>query len=147
MTTVTRNCEYSGCDVIFTPVREHQRFCSPKCRVYASRYDTDGGPSVRPAAGIEPADESIGAALQAARNFTPIVIPDHKTVAAIRVRRPVTDPNLWEVAVPANSVIAAGRIHEALSSHIGDLMALANRLGEQAGFPRLVLQTRAARRK
>jgi hypothetical protein len=146
MTTVTRNCEY--CNAEFEPARDHQRFCSTKHRVYASRYGADYGKPAQPAGPAgPPADESIAAALQAARNFTPVGIPDHKTVAAIKVSRQAgPDPNLWKVTMPGGSTVAAGRIHQALTSHIGDMIALANKLGAEAGEPHLVLQTRAARK-
>lgn len=146
MTTVTRNCEY--CNAEFKAVRPHQRFDTTKCRVYASRYGASyGNPASITRAGPEPADESVGAALEAARRFTPVTIADHKTVAAIRVHRPTADPNLWKITVPPNSGIAAGKIHAALVAHAGDLVSLANRLGSQIGEPLYTLRTQPTRKR
>ena len=65
MVTDSRNCEQ--CGVLFTPRREHARFCSARCRVawnraerswdcpcHGSRFAPDGavlqGPAVQPLA-------------------------------------------------------------------------------------------------
>ena len=46
---------------------------------------------------------------------------------------------------PSTSALAATKIHEALVSHIGDLLTLANKLGQAAGEPQLVIGTRRKR--
>jgi hypothetical protein len=123
-----------------------QRFCSTKCRVYASReglYATTAGTKKHPADPDE--DTSIAAALRAAEAFTPVPIADHKTVAAIKVRRHRADPASWEVTVPKTSALAAAKIRETLMEHIGDLVMLANKLGQVTEEPLLVLHTRKRR--
>lgn len=136
------------CGAPFEARRPHAEFCSDKCRVYYHLYDQyDAAPAAGHSADPGPTDESIGAALAAARSFTPVTIADHKTVAAIRVSRPGPDPNDWKVSVPANSAVAAGRIYDALFNHIGDLVSLANKLGAEADKPRVKLQTVASRKK
>jgi hypothetical protein len=142
MTTVTRNCDY--CNEPFKPVRDHQRFCSTRHRVYANRYGAEYGHTVSasaPANG-QPADHSIGAALAAARDGCPVHIAETKTVAAIRIERPGPDPNHWIAHVPPNSSGAAGKIHGDLINQIGDLIALANKLGAANGEPLYSLRTK-----
>ena len=145
MATVTRNCEY--CNAEFAAVRDHQRFCSNKHRVYASRYGAEfGGPSpAAKVARVGPADQTIAAALAAARAFTPVPIADHKTVAAIRVERPGPDPMSWSATIPKGSVNAAAQIHARLVDHAGDLITLANKLGERIGEPKHSVRTGARR--
>jgi hypothetical protein len=145
MTPVTRNCEY--CNAEFVPARDHQRFCSTTHRVYANRYGANYGQTAEQPATDAAADESIAAALTAARSFTPVKIADHKTVAAIKISRPAADPNLWAAHVPPNSAIAAGKIHGDLIAHIGDLISLANKIGDEIDAPRHHLQTRSQRKQ
>src|SRR5450755_2637568 len=140
MVTDTRFCEY--CNETFEPARAHQRFCSNLCRLHGFRYGAIQ-PIAKPDA-PEPADTSISAAMQAAEAFTPITIPDHKTVDAIKVKRSAADPNLWTVTVPPNSAIAAVKIHQALTMRIQDLASFANKLGASIGEPRLIVQTRTS---
>ena len=147
MTTVTRNCEY--CNEPFTPtpgpMAAKQRFCSTKHRVYASREGLYRDTTTK-AKGEADSDTSITAALNAARNCTPVPVADHKTVAAIRVERKRADPGSWVVTVPKTSTLAATEIHEALTAHIGDLLTLCNLLGQACDEPHLVINTRTRRR-
>jgi hypothetical protein len=147
MATETRFCEY--CNAGFEPARSHQRFCSNICRLHDFRYGGPSGntPADKTAAESGPADTTISSAIRAAEAFTPIVIGDHKTTAAIKVGRAGPDPNAWTVTVPPNSAIAATKIHQELTMRIQDLTAFANKLGAQIGEPRIVLQTRTARTK
>jgi hypothetical protein len=146
MTTVTGNntaiCEY--CERPFTRLRRHGRFCSVKCRVYASRHGT----SIRPPSGLpcseEQSDESIGAAILAAHAFTPIVVPDTKAAAAIQIERPDPAPNKWIITVPSASSVVAGEIHQQLVQRIDDLCSFANVLGAEIRQPRQQRRTGAA---
>jgi hypothetical protein len=123
-----------------------QRFCSTKHRVYASREGV--GPNVhRKAADPDDADTSITAAIRAAEAYTQIPIADTKTVAGIRIERLRADPATWKVTIPSGSVTAAAKIHQALHDHIGDLVTLANLLSGPIEEPRLVIQTRAQKRR
>jgi hypothetical protein len=124
-----------------------QRFCSTNHRVYASREglyaDTaDKRPNI-----AADSDTSIAAALSAAQAFTPVHLADTKTVASIRVERGSADPVTWKVTVPSGSTVAAGKIYQALASHIGDLVTLANKLGQAADEPQLVINTRTRRKR
>lgn len=143
MTPETRFCEY--CNESFEPARSHQRFCSNLCRLHDFRYG--GSPRTATAGTVAPeaADTTISAAIKAAEAFTPITIADHKTVTAMQITRPTPDPNTWTVTVPANSAVAATKIHQELVMRIGDLAAFANKLGAQIDEPRIVLQTRSAK--
>jgi hypothetical protein len=125
---------------------ERQRFCCVNHRTYFHRegLSVDDGAD-RPRREHYEDDTSIATALQAAQMFTPVPIADHKTVAAIRVERKGADPVTWDVKVPSNSAVAATRIYEALTAHIGDLLTLANKLGAAAGEPLLVIGTRRKR--
>ena len=116
-----------------------QRFCCTAHRVYASREGLYAG------ATETDADYSVAAALAAAQAFTPVPIADHKTVAAIRVDRKRPDPAMWTVTMPSWSVLAAAKIYQALHEHIGDLVTLANKLGQAAGEPLLVISARSRR--
>jgi hypothetical protein len=122
-----------------------QRFCSTKHRIYASREGLYADTADRKTSSESEADTSVAAALRAAQAFTPVPVPDHKTVAAIRVVRKRADPGTWEVTMPSTSTLAAVKIHQALREHVDDLLALANKLGQAAGEPLLVLHTRRKR--
>jgi hypothetical protein len=130
MTPVTRNCEY--CNEPFEPtpgpMASKQRFCCTKHRVYASRDGLYADTADHKPGAETEQDTSISAALRAADAFTPVHIADHKTVAAIKIRRRHKDPSTWEATIPPNSTLAASKIREALVSHIGDLITLANKL-------------------
>jgi hypothetical protein len=123
-----------------------QRFCCTKHRIYANREGLYADTAVKKTGSGADGDHSVAAALSAAQAFTPVHIADHKTVAAIRIKRHRADPGTWEVTMPSTSALAAGKIHEALRNHIDDLLTLANKLGQAAGEPLLVLQTRARKR-
>ena len=148
MTSVTRNCEY--CNELFTPtpgpMAVKQRFCSTKHRVYASREGIGPNTAARKPISDDDADTSIATAIRAAEAFTNVPIADTKTVAAIRVERKSADPATWEVTVPSGSITAATKIHQALVTHIGDLVTLANNLGRAADEPQLVISTRRRKR-
>jgi len=122
-----------------------QRFCSTKHRVYASREGLYANTAADKPKTEDEGDTSITAALAAAHAFTTVPIADHKTVAAIRIMRRRPDPSSWDITVPAASKLAATKIHEALTAHIGDLLMLANKLGAAAGEPQLVISTRRKR--
>jgi hypothetical protein len=135
------------CGTTFEPKRPHAQFCSSHCRVYWHLYDQYDEPRATIKQEHDQADASIGAAVKAARAFTVVAIPDHKTVAAITVDRKSPDPATWSVKVPPGSMLAAGKIHQDLLAHIGDLVTLANKISTETGEPRLVLQTRAAAKR
>ena len=123
-----------------------QRFCSTKHRVYASREGLYANTAAdKPKGEHHEDDTTIATALTAAHAFTTVPIADHKTVAAIRIVRRRADPSSWDITVPAASKLAATKIHEALTAHIGDLLMLANKLGAAAGEPQLVISTRRKR--
>ena len=147
MTSVTRNCAY--CNEPFEPtpgpMASKQRFCSTKHRIYASREGLYADTADRKPTSEADADQLVAAALRAAQAFTPVPVPDHKTVAAIRVVRKRADPGTWEVTMPKGSTLAAAKIREALENHIGDLVTLANKLGVPAGEPVVVIGTRRKR--
>ena len=147
VTRNTRNCEY--CNEPFTPtpgpMAAKQRFCCTKHRVYASREGVGPNIAQRSTSDAD-TDTTIAAAICAAEAFTPIIIADTKTVAAIKVERKRADPSSWSVTVPSGSILAAGKIHQALADRIGDLITLANLLAQPAGEPRLILQTRGRKR-
>lgn len=142
MTPVTRNCEY--CNELFEPtpgpMASKQRFCCTKHRVYANRDGLYADTSETKPRNEADADTSVAAALRAAQAFTPVHIADHKTVAAIKIRRTRKDPSTWEVTIPPNSTLAASKIRDALTNHIGDLITLANKLRQDE--PLLHLTTR-----
>jgi hypothetical protein len=119
-----------------------QRFCSTRCRVYANREGLYADTADRKQSAETEGDWSVAAALRAAQAFSPVPVPDHKTVAAIRVKRPHADPSTWQVLAPSSSALAAAKIREALTNHIGDLLTLANKLGAVADEPLLVIGTR-----
>jgi hypothetical protein len=124
-----------------------QRFCCTTHRVYASREGLYADTASRKPGGGDDGDTSVLAALHAAQSYTPVPIPDHKTVAGIKVIRHRADPNSWEVRAPSSSALAAGKIHAALSSHVGDLLTLANKLGAVNDEPLLSLRTHSRRGK
>jgi hypothetical protein len=122
-----------------------QRFCCTKHRVYAHRDGVYGNTADEKTNREADTDYSVEAALRAAQAFTTVHIGDTKTVAAIRIDRRRADPSSWAVTMPANSHVAAAKIHEALREHIDNLLTLANKLGQAAGEPLLVIQTRRKR--
>jgi hypothetical protein len=122
-----------------------QRFCSTKHRIYAHREGLYADTADKKPNSEADEDYSVAAALRAAEAFTPVHIADHKTVAAIRIKRNRPDPSTWEVTMPSTSSLAAAKIHQALHEHIGDLVMLANKLGQAAGEPLLVIGKRRKR--
>lgn len=140
VTTYARTCKYCGNS--FEAKRPHAKFCTDKCRVYGHLYGDDQALPDQPAiTSADTRDVSLTAALEAARRFTPVAVPDTKTASAIQVKRSSPDPNTWTVIVPAGSAIAGARIAEALRTHIGDLLTLANKLADGSGEPRMILRT------
>jgi hypothetical protein len=122
-----------------------QRFCSTKHRVYASREGLYADRADNKPGSEADGDHSIEAALRAAHAFTPVPVGDTKTVAAIRVQRRRADPSSWEVSMPSASHLAAGKIHQALIEHVGDLLMLANKLGSAIDEPLQHLRTSRSR--
>jgi hypothetical protein len=119
-----------------------QRFCCAKHRVYANREGLYGNTAEKKPRRQDDGDTTVAAALAAAQAYTTVHVADTKAVAAIRIKRHGPAPSTWEVAMPSNSHVAAGRIREDLAAHIDDLVTLANKLGVPAGEQRLFIGTR-----
>src|SRR3954470_7140230 len=69
MTTKTRTCEQ--CGVMFTPMREHARFCSAACRVAWNRAMTG-----EPVIGVDPLRWSVPAVRSATQQLADLSASD-----------------------------------------------------------------------